>query len=119
EGCLEISRRSSPNVFKWLTSPMDGSHSLLIRLDSSLALRCRKGAIHPIFDHLVGGDEQLIRHGDAEHTRDGKPNACKSATGIHATPASPHEDVPAAVVIAFVGASFHGQYYVRNIKGRY
>src|SRR5262245_35193035 len=27
---------------------MDGSHSLLIRLDSSLALRCRKGAIHPI-----------------------------------------------------------------------
>jgi putative ABC transport system substrate-binding protein len=31
-----------------VTSPMDGSHSLLIRLDSSLALRCRKGAIHPI-----------------------------------------------------------------------
>jgi hypothetical protein len=28
--------------------PMDGSHSLLIRSDSSLALRCRKGAIHPI-----------------------------------------------------------------------
>src|SRR5262252_8711924 len=27
---------------------MDGSHSLLIRSDSSLALRCRKGAIHPI-----------------------------------------------------------------------
>src|SRR5499427_6045407 len=27
---------------------MDGSHLLLIRSDSSLALRCRKGAIHPI-----------------------------------------------------------------------
>src|SRR5262249_8562276 len=27
---------------------MDGSHSLLFRSDSSLALRCRKGAIHPI-----------------------------------------------------------------------
>jgi hypothetical protein len=27
---------------------MDGSHSLLIRSDSSLALRCRNGAIHPI-----------------------------------------------------------------------
>src|SRR5262249_35843643 len=27
---------------------MDGSRSLLIRSDSSLALRCRKGAIHPI-----------------------------------------------------------------------
>src|SRR5262245_45673513 len=27
---------------------MDGSHSLLIRSDSSLALRCRKGAMHPI-----------------------------------------------------------------------
>jgi hypothetical protein len=27
---------------------MDGSHSLLIRSDSSLALRGRKGAIHPI-----------------------------------------------------------------------
>src|SRR5436190_11641399 len=27
---------------------MEGSHSLLIRSDSSLALRCRKGAIHPI-----------------------------------------------------------------------
>src|SRR6516165_2895048 len=26
---------------------MDGSHSLLFRSDSSLALRCRKGAIHP------------------------------------------------------------------------
>src|SRR5262245_51975614 len=27
---------------------MDGCRSLLIRSDSSLALRCRKGAIHPI-----------------------------------------------------------------------
>jgi hypothetical protein len=37
--------KSNPIV---VTSPMDGSHSLLIRSDSSLALRCRKGAIHPI-----------------------------------------------------------------------
>src|SRR5262249_58551992 len=37
--------KSNPIV---VTSPMDGSHSLLFRSDSSLALRCRKGAIHPI-----------------------------------------------------------------------
>ena len=35
------------NELVW-RSPMDGSHSLLFRSDSSLALRCRKGAIHPI-----------------------------------------------------------------------
>src|SRR5215813_903083 len=29
-------------------SNLAGSNSLLIRTDSSLALRCRKGAIHPI-----------------------------------------------------------------------
>jgi len=35
---------------------MDGSHSLLFRSDSSLALRCRKGAIHPI---IQGAERQL------------------------------------------------------------
>jgi hypothetical protein len=45
---------------------MDGSHSLLIRSDSSLALRCRKGAIHPIIRsaRLRGGQRQW--DGDAK-----------------------------------------------------
>src|SRR5262245_65977530 len=47
---------------------MDGSQSLLFRSDSSLALRCRKGAIHPSFDHLVGKREQRRRNGKAEHS---------------------------------------------------
>src|SRR5262249_50359360 len=45
---------------------MDGSNSLLIRTDSSLALRCRKGAIHPILDHLVGAGEHHRRDREAE-----------------------------------------------------
>jgi hypothetical protein len=45
---------------------MDGSHSLLIRSDSSLALRCRKGAIPPSFDHLAGSGEQRRGHVEAE-----------------------------------------------------
>jgi hypothetical protein len=49
------------------TSPMDGSHSLLFRPDSSLALRCRKGAIHPIIRSPRRWPEQLVRHGEAEH----------------------------------------------------
>src|SRR5215468_9276204 len=48
---------------------MDGSHSLLIRLDSSLALRCRKGAIHPSFDHLVGKRQKLVGNLEAKRLR--------------------------------------------------
>jgi len=33
---------------------MDGSLLLLVRSDSSLALRCRKGAIHPIIQWRLG-----------------------------------------------------------------
>src|SRR5262245_25722370 len=43
----ELQRRTTTNPIV-ATSPMDGSHSLLFRSDSSLALRCPKGAIHPI-----------------------------------------------------------------------
>src|SRR5262249_47693413 len=46
---------------------MDGSHSLLFRSDSSLALRCRKGGPStPSFDHLVGAREQLRRYLEAQ-----------------------------------------------------
>src|SRR5215472_3573900 len=51
---------------------MDGSHSLLFRSDSSLALRCRKGAIHPSFNHLVGGRKQ--RRWNGETKRSGSRN---------------------------------------------
>src|SRR5262249_26823330 len=39
---------------------MDGSHSLLFRSDSSLALRCRKRAIHPIIRSSDGGISRVI-----------------------------------------------------------
>ena len=48
------------------TSPMDGSHSLLFRSDSSLALRCPRGPSTPSFDDLVGGGKQRRRHVEAE-----------------------------------------------------
>jgi len=58
--------KSNPIV---VTSPMDGSHSLLFRSDSSLALRCCKGAIHPIIRapssaraSSVGGTSKLESH---------------------------------------------------------
>src|SRR6516165_7483622 len=42
---------------------MDGSHSLLFRSDSSLALRCRKGAIHPIIRSPRRRSDGRVRKG--------------------------------------------------------
>ena len=53
---------------------MDGSHSLLFRSDSSLALRCRKGAIHPIIQYLADQFEACggkARAYVSNHSREG------------------------------------------------
>src|SRR6516164_9470060 len=80
---------------------MDGSHSLPIRSDSSLALRCRKGPSTPSLDHLVGDGEHAWAHFEAkrprrlkiddeleprrlQHWEIGRLRAFKDAAGVHA-----------------------------------